>query len=96
MYVVKFVKYIIIIIKNEYLSNVYMNPLARCGRKYASTFEPSSGGIGIKLNTQNTTLNCIMYISIFIIIPPVLLSNIGFASPNTINSFSIIVTKIAN
>ena len=59
MYDVKFVKYIISIIKNEYLSNVYMNPLALCGKKYARTLDPSSGGNGIRLNIPNTILNWI-------------------------------------
>ena len=42
---------------NEYLSNVYMNPLALCGKKYARTLDPSSGGNGIRLNIPNTILN---------------------------------------
>ena len=46
-------------IKKEYLSNVYIHPLNFCGKKNASTFEPSNGGNGIKLKTQKITLNCI-------------------------------------
>lgn len=48
-------KNIISISINVYLENWIYFILMLYGKKYASIFEPSSGGIGSKLNTASTT-----------------------------------------